>query len=445
MRLLTLLPIGAISMAAVILGAVQDGFSLVEGAAAVVMVVAMIRQTLLLGDQTAVLARERQASERERQLREGAQQALAARETSEARYRTLVDVFKRLSDDTTFAADEGEMFKAAGAALARLAPCPGGAILSTNASADRLAVVLAWGELADLAGSDPEPVPPDGCLGIRRGTPFVVEDAADPWAPACPAHPIGHGSTMCVPMIAAGKIIGVIHLARNEPRSFDEDDRRQASRIAEQVALAVSNTRLIRTMEGLALTDGLTGLHNARFFDPFLDRELAQAERDGSPVGLIAIDLDHFKQFNDTHGHPAGDEALRAFARGCLGVLRRSDTMARIGGEEFSVAIRRGQRRRRAAQGRGRGAGREPGDRREDPRRDRAPDGGNRAEPLRPDHGIPRRCQQPVSRHRSQAIAQIRGPGPLRGEASGSQRRRRRGTPAVVWGPAPGSCRPWRG
>jgi len=55
---------------------------------------------------------------------------------------------------------------------------------------------------------------------------------------------------------------------------------------------------------------------------------------------LIAIDLDHFKQFNDTHGHPAGDEALRAFARGCLGVLRRSDTMARIGGEEFSVAIR---------------------------------------------------------------------------------------------------------
>jgi diguanylate cyclase (GGDEF)-like protein len=141
-------------------------------------------------------------------------------------------------------------------------------------------------------------------------------------------------------MVAAGKLIGVIHLARLEPRSFDEDDRRQASRIAEQVALAVSNARLIRTMEGLALTDGLTGLHNGRFFDPFVDRELAHAERDGTPVGVIAIDLDHFKQVNDTNGHPAGDEALRTFARGCLGVLRKSDTMARLGGEEFCIAVR---------------------------------------------------------------------------------------------------------
>lgn len=64
------------------------------------------------------------------------------------------------------------------------------------------------------------------------------------------------------------------------------------------------------------------------------------ADRDKIPIGLIAIDLDHFKEFNDTHGHPAGDEALRAFARACLETLRQADTMARVGGEEFAVAIR---------------------------------------------------------------------------------------------------------
>jgi diguanylate cyclase (GGDEF)-like protein len=342
-QLLTFLPVGAIGIAAAILvwsEAGLAGISLVDAAAALVIVVAIVRQTLLLGDQTAFSERERRTSERERELREGVQQALAARETSETRYRTLVDVFNRLGEQTTFAADEGSMFTAAAAALAQLVPAPAGDILAINPSADRLCVALAWGDGAPTPGSAVEIDGPDRCFGIRRGTTFGVDDATDPWTPTCPAHATDRGSTICVPMVAAGKLIGVIHLARLEPRSFDEDDRRQASRIAEQVALAVSNARLIRTMEGLALTDGLTGLHNGRFFDPFVDRELAHAERDGTPVGVIAIDLDHFKQFNDTNGHPAGDEALRTFARGCLGVLRKSDTMARLGGEEFCIAVR---------------------------------------------------------------------------------------------------------
>ncbi len=342
-QILTLLPIGAISLAAAILVGSDigsAGVSLVESAALAVIVVAIIRQTLLLRDQTAYLTRERESSDRERELREGAQVALAARQASETRYRTLVDVFNRLGEQTTFAHDETEMFTAAAAALAQLVPAPVGHILAINPSADRLCVAIAWGDGARAAGSAVEIEAPDRCFGIRRGTTFAVEDVTDPWTPSCPAHPTERGSILCVPMNAAGKLIGVIHLVRDEPRSFDESDGRQASRIAEQVALAVSNTRLLRTMEGLALTDGLTGLHNGRFFDPFLDRELAHAERDGSPVGVISIDLDHFKQFNDTHGHPAGDEALRAFARGCLGVLRNADTMARVGGEEFCVAVR---------------------------------------------------------------------------------------------------------
>ena len=95
----------------------------------------------------------------------------------------------------------------------------------------------------------------------------------------------------------------------------------------------------MKTLEGLAMTDALTGLHNARFFDSFLEQQLLATERDSEPLGLIMMDIDHFKQFNDTHGHPAGDEALRAFGRVVRATLRASDVVARYGGEEFIVAL----------------------------------------------------------------------------------------------------------
>ena len=178
------------------------------------------------------------------------------------------------------------------------------------------------------------------CLGIRRGSVYSVTDAADDLMLPCPAHPIERGSLLCVPMLALGETIGVVHLESGETNAFSLDDERQAARVSEQVALAIANARLIKTMESMALTDPLTRLHNARFFDPFLDRELDAARRQDVPLGVIMIDLDHFKVFNDTHGHPASDEALRVFARAALTVLRDSDTLARFGGEEFVFAVR---------------------------------------------------------------------------------------------------------
>jgi diguanylate cyclase (GGDEF)-like protein len=155
----------------------------------------------------------------------------------------------------------------------------------------------------------------------------------------CPAHPIEHGSVLCIPLLALGQTIGVLHLAR-DAGGFTSDDRGQAGRLAEQVALALANARLLRTMEGLAMADPLTGLYNMRFFDPLLERELTISVRDASPVGLIMLDIDHFKPFNDTHGHPAGDAALRAFGALLRSTVRESDTVARYGGEEFVVLLR---------------------------------------------------------------------------------------------------------
>ncbi len=201
-------------------------------------------------------------------------------------------------------------------------------------------MAAAWGALAAATDSRVDVDGPVRCLGIRRGAIYQVDDVADDLQLTCPAHPAEIGSVLCVPMIALGQVVGVIHLERSAPRSFQRDDRRLAARVGEQVALAVANGRLMRTMQQLAVRDPLTGLHNARFFDPFLDRELATAQRDGQPLGVMMIDLDNFKAFNDTHGHPAGDEALRAFAQAALGAIRASDTIARYGGEEFVLAVR---------------------------------------------------------------------------------------------------------
>ena len=92
-------------------------------------------------------------------------------------------------------------------------------------------------------------------------------------------------------------------------------------------------------MEEEAATDPLTGVLNRRALDRLLVRETERCESQGALVSVLALDLDHFKAINDTHGHAVGDEALRAFAGRIRGPLRQSDHLARLGGEEFIVLL----------------------------------------------------------------------------------------------------------
>jgi diguanylate cyclase (GGDEF)-like protein len=96
---------------------------------------------------------------------------------------------------------------------------------------------------------------------------------------------------------------------------------------------------LARRLERIARTDALTGLPNRRAWDEALERELARADRSGEPLCAALLDLDHFKDFNDMHGHQAGDEHLRAATLGWRGRLRPTDLIARYGGEEFAVIL----------------------------------------------------------------------------------------------------------
>ena len=348
--LLIALPVVAVIVSVLLLASEADertNGALVDAAAGGTVLLAMARQTLLLRQRSRFMDRQREAAERERVVadrerdaREEALAALEAQRESEARYRSMVDVFNRLGEQMTLTPDEPALLRAAAAALHRLVPSPRGDVLTVGPEQDELVVAAAWGDDAPAQGTVVLVDSPIRCLGVRRGSVYIVEDASDDLQVICPAHPTPRGSVMCAPMVALGQVVGVIHLERSEPSAFDVDAQRQATRVAEQVGLAVANGRLIRKMEALALTDPLTGMPNARFFDPYLDRELAAADRDGQPLGLVMVDIDHFKQFNDMFGHAAGDDALRTFASTARKVLRASDVAARYGGEEFVIALR---------------------------------------------------------------------------------------------------------
>lgn len=249
-------------------------------------------------------------------------------------------VLNRLSELVSYADDEDAVIRAGAAALERLVPSSVGAASLINPSFDQLRVHSSWGEGPALADAPPPIDRPTGCPGIRRNAVHITRSAPDGLSLSCEVHPLRFGSLLCVPMISHNEVIGVIHIERAEEDAFADDEVRLAGRVAEQVALAMANLRLMRRMERQAMTDPLTSLANPRAFDPLVERELAIAQREGTPVAIIMLDLDHFKQFNDTHGHPAGDQALRTLARTLRASLRETDTAARHGGEEFAILLR---------------------------------------------------------------------------------------------------------
>lgn len=143
-----------------------------------------------------------------------------------------------------------------------------------------------------------------------------------------------------VPVIFHERTMGVLMVTSDEPeRVWQDNEIMLMMTVADQMAVAVNHARLFQQMQQQALTDGLTGCFNRRFFEIQLERDLHLATRMRQPVSLILIDIDHFKGVNDTHGHDAGDAALRILASELREEVRGVDTAARYGGEEFAIIL----------------------------------------------------------------------------------------------------------
>jgi diguanylate cyclase (GGDEF)-like protein/PAS domain S-box-containing protein len=215
-----------------------------------------------------------------------------------------------------------------------LFPGLSGALYTIAASRTHGEAVAMWGDLIPQHICDPEE-----CWALRRGKMHLVQDIAGEHALVCKhlSQPLPQ-STFCMPMMAQGETIGMLHLCRKQG-DLPEAMQKLAVTVAEHISLSLANMRLRETLRHQAIRDPLTGLYNRRYMEESLEREIRRATRHHTTLGVIMLDLDHFKQFNDTFGHAAGDTLLRELGSVLKTYLRGEDIACRYGGEEFTLII----------------------------------------------------------------------------------------------------------
>lgn len=175
---------------------------------------------------------------------------------------------------------------------------------------------------------------------IEEGALFVVEDTegADFFTNPL-AVSEGIRSLVGVPLKVHDKVVGILYLDDFQPRTFNLETLNLLSILSSFAAMSIDNARLHEETRRLASTDGLTGLFNYRHFRHCLQEELIRSERYRKCLSLVMFDVDDFKQFNDTFGHPAGDKALAGVAKILVHSFRECDVVFRYGGEEFTVIL----------------------------------------------------------------------------------------------------------
>jgi diguanylate cyclase (GGDEF)-like protein/PAS domain S-box-containing protein len=170
----------------------------------------------------------------------------------------------------------------------------------------------------------------------RTGQTIVVPDMR--------THPLftsasWQGAIIGLPLKIAQRVVGVMTIACPSPRDFSENELRSLDLLATQAAIAIENASLYDQVQQLAITDALTNIYNRRGFFQIGEGEVERARRFGHPLSVLMFDLDHFKQINDTFGHPFGDKILVALIETCRRYIRALDILGRYGGEEFVALL----------------------------------------------------------------------------------------------------------
>jgi diguanylate cyclase (GGDEF)-like protein len=228
-----------------------------------------------------------------------------------------------------------ELYTMVGQFLSRLLPdCAGSLYIYAN-SRDVLDSAKVWN-----GGQVTTAMHPDDCWGLRRGRMYTFGGNEIDF----PCTHVGGNSPnhyCCIPILAHGETIGLLHLVNAADSRAKEpiaEQRRLGLVCAEQISLAIANAKLRDQLRDQSIRDALTGMFNRRYMLETSRREFSRAARSGQSVSILSMDIDHFKKFNDNHGHDAGDTVLRAVADTLKASFHDDDVVCRFGGEEF-VAI----------------------------------------------------------------------------------------------------------
>jgi diguanylate cyclase (GGDEF)-like protein len=238
---------------------------------------------------------------------------------------------------------DDEVFGVVQDAMPRLFPGDSGSVTILKSSGNLMETMSVWGH------NPPHQrvFGPDECWAFRRNRPHFV---TDPSSPLRCAHltPADGPTTFCVPMMAQGDNVGILQFnfatvdaaeQRDDEGTVHSTRARLATALAEHTALALANLRLREALRSQSIVDSLTGLFNRRYLENVLERECRRAIRSKRPLSVLMLDVDHFKQFNDTWGHDGGDEVLRELAGLMRSNFRGDDIACRYGGEEFVIVL----------------------------------------------------------------------------------------------------------
>jgi two-component system, cell cycle response regulator len=207
------------------------------------------------------------------------------------------------------------------------------------AAADGLTVLAERG--AGELGSAPAALDRIVSEAWTRRQPVLVKELDPDANPALSTLLPRARRVLVVPLYAESQLLGAVAVEHRAGRGWEIERRlvAVAAQLVAYAALALRNAWLLEQIQRAADTDGLTGVANRRMLDVRLARELQRARRESGSVSLLLMDVDHFKDFNDRHGHLAGDDALRGLARALEQSRRGFDLVARYGGEEFAVVL----------------------------------------------------------------------------------------------------------
>src|SRR5215217_2848944 len=215
-------------------------------------------------------------------------------------------------------------------------------VYEVDRSAEMLVPVFALGAYADEVMADSFPVT-EGVTGwvvSNCRTRNVARADEDPIVAVVEGTEMEPESLVSVPLLVEDRVVAVLNVYRiGVDKSFSDAEVAQVERFATMAALAFDSARQRDTLREQARTDGLTGLLNHRACHERLGDEVARAAALERPLGVVVVDLDHFKTVNDAYGHAEGDKVLAAVAAKLRSVVREDDHVARLGGEEFALIL----------------------------------------------------------------------------------------------------------